>query len=183
MWTCPAPRTPPAAGRRAGRGFDLAAFAVDRAARAVTCPEGQISPQWKPAHDRGGNPASHVTFPRAAGRARGQRAHCTQAAGGPRELRPRPEAQHAAPQAARQRQTTPEFQARYATRAGVEGTLSQGPRAFGLRRTRYRGLPKTHLQPPAAAAALNVARLDAWWTDAPRAPARQAAFARLLVAA
>jgi len=139
--------------------------------------------QGFPPHDRGGNPAIHVTFPRAACLACAQRAHCTQAAAGPRALSLRPEAQHVALQAARQRQTTPEFKAQYAQRAGVEGTLSQGVRAFGLRRTRYIGLPKARLQHPATAAAINIARLDAWWTETPRAPTRQAAFARLVVAA
>jgi transposase len=31
-------------------------------------------------------------------------------------------------------------------RAGIEGTLSEGIRAHGLRRARYIGLAKTHLQ-------------------------------------
>jgi len=32
----------------------------------------------------------------------------------------------------------------YAKRTGIEGTLSQGVRAFGLRRRRAIGLAKTH---------------------------------------
>jgi len=50
-----------------------------------------------------------------------------------------------ATQLARQRQTTPEFKARYAIRAGVEGTLSHGVRAFDLREARYIGSAKTIL--------------------------------------
>ena len=168
---------------RAGEGFDLAAFTVDWRARSVTCPQGQTSVAWKPTHDRNGIPAIHVAFARATCLACPRRAACTQTATGPREVSLRPEAHHLALQTARQRQTTPEFQAQYAARAGVEGTLSQGTRAFELRRTRYIGLAKTHLQHLATAAALNVARLDAWWTETPRAPTRQAAFARLMVAA
>jgi transposase len=168
---------------RAAAGFDLTAFAIDWGARTVTCPQGKTSQEWKPAQDRHGNPTIHVAF--APGDCLGcaQRTHCTHAATGPRELSLRPEAQHAALQAARQRQTTPEFRAQYAQRAGVEGTLSQGVRAFELRRTRYLGLPKTHLQHLATAAAIDLARLDAWWTDTPRAAPRQAAFLRLLPAA
>ena len=45
-----------------------------------------------------------------------------------------------------------EGKAQYAQRAGIEGTLSQGVRAFGLRRTRYWGVAKTHLQHVAIAA-------------------------------
>jgi transposase len=165
---------------RAGQGFDLPAFTIDWDARTVTCPQGQTSQAWKPTHDRGGNPAIHVTFPRATCQVCPRRAACTQTATGPRELNLRPEAHHRALQAARQRQPTPAFQAQYAARAGVEGTLAQGVRRCGLRRARYRGLAKTHLQHLATAAAVNVARLDAWWTETPLAPTRHAAFARLL---
>ena len=52
-------------------------------------------------------------------------------------------AEHGALKAARGQLATKEGRRRYARRAGVEGTLSQGVRAFGLRRGRYRGLAKT----------------------------------------
>ena len=51
---------------------------------------------------------------------------------------------------------SPAGQAQYATRAGIEGTISQGARAFGLRQARYRGLVKVHLQHVATAAAMNI---------------------------
>ena len=41
----------------------------------------------------------------------------------------------------------------------MEGTLSQGVRALGLRQSRYWGLAKTHLQHLATAAAINLDRL------------------------
>lgn len=53
-----------------------------------------------------------------------------------------PQAQHEALCAARQRLGSEEGWTLYARRAGIEGTLSQAVRAFGLRRTRYRGLAK-----------------------------------------
>jgi hypothetical protein len=40
--------------------------------------------------------------------------------------------------------TTEQCRRRYAIRAGIETTLSQNVRAFGLRQSRYRGLAKTH---------------------------------------
>ena len=46
----------------------------------------------------------------------------------------------------RKRQDTPEWRALYGARAGIEGCLSQGVRLCGLRRSRYVGLAKTHLQ-------------------------------------
>ena len=52
-------------------------------------------------------------------------------------------------------------------------------RAFGLRRTRYRGLAKTHLQHVATAAAINVDRIVAWLDERPRATTRTSRFAAL----
>ena len=74
---------------------------------------------------------------------------------------------------------TKEGRRRYARRAGIEGTLSQGVRAFGLRRSRYRGLAKTHLQHVATAAAINLERLAAWFRAVPRAATRTSRFAAL----
>ena len=64
-------------------------------------------------------------------------------------------------------------------RAGIESTLSQGVRAFGLRRARYRGLAKTHLQTVITAVALNLDRLAAWLDGRPLAPTRKSRFAAL----
>jgi transposase len=72
-----------------------------------------------------------------------------------------------------------EGQRQYAHRAGIEGTLSQGVRAFGLRRTRYWGLETTHLQHVAIAAAINIDRLVAWLDERPRAKTRTSRFAAL----
>ena len=60
-------------------------------------------------------------------------------------------------------QDTPGWQARYARRAGVEGTIRQGVAVTGMRRGRYRGLPKTQLEHVFSATALNLIRLDAYW--------------------
>ena len=46
----------------------------------------------------------------------------------------------------------------YNKRAGIEGTFSQGIRSVGLRRSRYRGLSKTHLQNVAITCAMNLQR-------------------------
>lgn len=100
-----------------------------------------------------------------------------------RTLTIRPQAQYAALQAARQRQRTKAFQQTYALRAGVEATISQGVRAFDLRRSRYLGLPKTHLQHLGIAAAINLVRLVAWLDGDPLAPTRVSAFERLYNAA
>ena len=67
----------------------------------------------------------------------------------------------------------------YARRAGIEGTLSEGIRGFGLRRCRYVGLAKAHLQHVITAAAMNLSRFAAWLAEAPRAKTRGSRFARL----
>ena len=91
----------------------------------------------------------------------------------------RPRELHEALQAARIQQETPEWKAEYAVRAGVEGTLSQGVRGFGMRRCRYIGLAKARLQHVATAAAINVYRISDWVGETPRAATRTSQFARL----
>jgi transposase len=50
----------------------------------------------------------------------------------------------------------------YAQWAGIEGVHAQGVRLMRLRRSRYVGEPRTHLQHVATAAALNLCRLHDW---------------------
>ena len=94
-------------------------------------------------HDPDGNTDIVVSFAPAACCACPGRARCTRSARGPRRLTLLPRAQHEALRAARARQATPEFAARYAARAGVEGTIAQAVASCGLRHARYRGLAKT----------------------------------------
>lgn len=91
----------------------------------------------------------------------------------------RPRAEHEALQNARRQQETEEWRRRYATRAGVEGTLAQALQLFDLRRCRYIGLAKTRLQHVLTAVALNLVRLEAWWTSRPLAKTRISRFAAL----
>ena len=83
---------------------------------------------------------------------------------------------------ARRRLATKEGRRAYARRAGIEGTISQGARAFGLRRGRYRALAKVHLQHVATAAAISLERLAAWFRAVPRAATRTSRFAGLATA-
>lgn len=168
---------------RAGEGFAAADFALDWAARQATCPQEHASVKWSDTHDSRANPIINIRFARADCAACPCRARCTRSADGPRELTIRPEAQYLALQAARARQETPEFATAYAARAGIEGTLSLGIRAYDLRRTRYIGLAKTHLGHICTAVALNLARLAAWFADTPRAQTRRSPFAKLALVA
>jgi transposase len=107
------------------------------------------------------------------------RSRCTRAESTGRRLHLPPQEQYEALRAARSWYASEEGRQCDKCRAGIEGTLSQGVRAFGLRRTRYRGLAKTHLQHIATAAAINIDRLIAWLDERPRAATRASRFAAL----
>jgi transposase len=167
---------------REGTGFAADQFIVDWQNECATCPAGQTSSSWTPAQDRRGNPVIKIKFAMQDCRPCPSREQCThtQSTSPRRVLTVRPQEQYQALQAARQRQATETFKTAYAARAGIEGTLSQGIRAFGLRQARYRGLEKVHLQHLLTATALNLCRMHAWLTEQPRAHTRQAAFVRLV---
>jgi transposase len=150
---------------QAGQGFDVPSFVIDWAQQRAICPQGQVSRYWSPWKRPGQEPALLVQFAKEDCAICPVRTQCTRSAKGARTLKLLSRAEYEALQQARQRQTQPEFQKRYAKRAGIEGTLSQGVRAFELRSTRYVGLAKTHLQHVATAAAINLKRYFAWLTD------------------
>jgi transposase len=165
--------------RRAGQGYDLSAFVINWEAQHARCPQGHTSIRWTPGRDVSGDPVVRIRFHAPTCRACPVRSACTQAKEAPRQLTVRPQAQHEAIQAARQRQETAEFAAQYARRAGVEGTQSQAIRRCGLRRCRYIGHAKTQLQHALTATALNLVRVAAWLEGTTRAATRRAAFAAL----
>ena len=82
---------------------------------------------------------------------------------------------------ARQREEQLAFSREYRRRVGIEGTISVGVRVLHLRRSRYIGLAKTHLQHVLTAAAMNLIRLGAWFAGTPLARTRQSAFTRLMM--
>ena len=147
---------------RAGQGYGIDAFTLDWAAQQARCPQGHPSVKWTPGRDMRGGPVVRIRFDTATCRACAVRSACTWAKEAPRQLTVRPQAQHVAMQAARQRQETAEFKAQYALRAGVESTLSQGVRRFDLRRSRDIGLARTHLQQTLNATAMNIVRVIDW---------------------
>ena len=89
------------------------------------------------------------------------------------------QAQQIALQSRRQVQQTPEWNAIYNQRAGIEATHSQGIRRSALRRSRYIGLDKTHLQHILIATALNLVRLNDWLSEVPFAKTRFSRFKQL----
>ena len=158
--------------------FQASDFVVDWERRRVRCPEGHESTSWGQTRDKAsGRSLIRVGFSPAQCQPCPSRSRCTQGISRWLGLRPRPE--HEALAAARARLESEAGRQLYAQRQGVESTLSQGVRAFGLRQARYRGLAKTGLQNVATAAALNLDRLTAWLAQRPLAPTRISRFAAL----
>ncbi len=144
----------------------------------MVCPQGKQSVFWRNLSDQYG-PYNQVIFDREDCLSCHARFLCTRSKDQARRLRLQPRPQYEALQAARQLQTTEAGKQLCNKRAGVEGTISQGVRAFDLRRSRYIGLTKTHLQHIAIAAAMNLVRLANWLTGVPKAKTRVSKFAAL----
>jgi Transposase DDE domain len=132
---------------REGAGFDVQHFQIDWDQHHATCPAGKTSTGWTPAVDNRGNAVIKVKFSTTDCRRCDHVAQCIRS----KKLYPRrtltirPQKQYQALQAAWQRESTEAFQAEYARRAGIEGTISRGTRSTRLRRTRYIGLARVHL--------------------------------------
>jgi transposase len=149
---------------RAGAGYDRAGFTIDFDTHQAVCPQGQTSSWWNPVTQRGTD-AIVIKFAAATCRGCPVRDQCTRSASTSigRQLTVPPREVHHAQLTARAAQDTPDWQADYARRAGVEGTIRQAVAVTGTRRARYRGLPKTRLEHVHSAVALNLIRLDAYW--------------------
>jgi Transposase DDE domain len=162
---------------RAG-GYTIEAFTIDWEHQQVTCPQGTVSTIWSPCRQRG-TEAIVVRFATGTCQACPAKDMCTRSSRSGRQLSLRPREIHEAVIQARAAQTTSQWKARYNIRAGVEGTMRQATHVTGIRRARYLGLAKTRLEHNAAAAAVNLIRLDAWWTGQPLDRTRTSHFQRL----
>lgn len=170
---------------RAG-GYDQSRFSLDWDKQQATCPEGKVSRSWatyqrKPdGHSPDSRSVVTVRFAARDCAACASRDKCVRSPSGqPRTLILPERTQAEALEKARGDLSTAEGRAEYRRRAGVEGTISQAVRRSGLRRARYRGLIKTHLQQVATAAGLNVVRVVNHLSDVPLAQTRTSRFAGL----
>jgi transposase len=167
---------------REGAGFDVQHFSIDWDQQHASGPAGQTSISWTPAVDNRGNAVIKVKFSSKDCR------RCKHLAQGIRSkkrdprrtLTIRPQPQYQALQAARQREATEAFQAEYARRAGIEGTISRGTRGTRLRRTHDIGLRRVRLGHVLTAVGLNVLRLGEWFLETAPAKTRITPFARLM---
>jgi len=141
-------------------GYGLSAFQVDWHKQQVRCPQGHLSQNWCSGRHNRAKEVIRVSFSAVTCHACPVKELCTKrenSKGRILTLSPQPLSE--ARSRRRTEQDTLSFQRRYALRAGIEGSLSEGIRSHGLRRARYRGQPKTQLQAQAIAAAINLVRI------------------------
>jgi hypothetical protein len=162
---------------RAGHGYARADFTIDYDTKTATCPQGKTSVSWTPCAQRGKD-AIVATFSASDCSPCPARLQCTTSSRKRRQLTVLPRELDQAQAAPRAAEHTIPFRADYARRAGVEGTMHQAA-SHGARRARYRGLPKTRLDHVYMACALNLLRLEAFWTGTPLDRQRTSHLARI----
>jgi transposase len=144
----------------AGKGFDRQAFVVDWDTRTAICPMGKHSTSWRDQRHEHGTAAA-IRFDTADCAACPSRSDCTRNTLG-RQITLPPRELHAIQQANRAAQSDPAWQRLYDRRAGVEATLSEAIRAYGLRHTRHRGQARTHVRHILIACGMNAGRIADW---------------------
>jgi transposase len=164
---------------KAEGGYSLDAFVIDWENQRARCPQGHFSTSWRPNKSMSGGDFIQIAFSHSTCRQCPSRSACTRSPKASRRLSVRPRLEYEAIQQARQMQEMAGWQADYDRRAGIEGTLSQGIRAFGLRKCRYFGLAKTSLQEILAATAMNMIRAYYWFAGRPLAKTRLSSFAAM----
>jgi transposase len=162
-------------------GYDSRRFTIDWDTQCATCPQGKQSCSWSLAQTRSQRPVVKIKFRQADCADCPVRSYCTRTTKAKRRTLTilAPQTHYEAQQSARKRQKTADFKEQHTVRAGVEGTISQAAFTLGARRSRYRGMAKTHLQHLATATAMNLMRVIAWLNDVPRSTTPQSHFARL----
>jgi transposase len=161
-------------------GYDLSAFKIDWDSQFAICPQGKKSSGWWSDTSHTGRVTIHTKFSRSdCARCSANHLCIKNGRRNPRKLTFLPREEHEWLTSTRAEQQKPEWKDLYNKRAGIEGTISQGVRSAGLRRSRYRGLQKTHLQNVAIACAINFQRLTDYWNGVSPAKTRTSAFAEL----
>ncbi|MFF3325571.1 transposase [Streptomyces sp. NPDC002889] len=129
----------------------------------MTCPQGQVSRGWHGPYQTSSPTAAPLIVARFT---KGQcqpcqvRAQCTTSRGSARNVGFPPRELRDLQVRVRAEQQMPDWQARYAVRSGVEGTVNEFAHGHGMRRRRYRGQSKAHLQHVFTAIAMNIERLS-----------------------
>ncbi|KOU36257.1 transposase [Streptomyces sp. WM6378] len=168
---------------KAGSGFDKSAFTINWERRQATCRQGAVSREWGPLRISG-HDYIQVKFGKSTCLACPVRPQCIASATRPRALSLLPTRElHEIQTSNRLDQYTKDWQRRYAIRAGIEATLSQNVRNCGLRRARYRGLARTHVQHDLTALACNLTQIADWIAEPTAVHRRATRFHALCTAA
>ncbi|MFG2526306.1 transposase [Streptomyces sp. NPDC048527] len=158
----PLPGNPTRQHRR-NEGFDRDHFHIDFDRQQVTCPRGQVSKGWHgpyPTSSPTAAPLIVARFTKGQCQPCPDRPRCTSSRESARNVGFPPRELRDLQVRVRSEQQTPEWKARYAVRSGVEGTINEFAHGHGMRRCRYRGQPKAHLQHVLTAIAVNIERLS-----------------------
>lgn len=151
---------------KTANGYSRDDFTIDFDACTATCPQGQKSATWNQ-RVQDGIEKIYITFPQRACWTCDAQPQCTTSKVRRRGLTVYPRELHEIQQATRSAQGTRTWRTDYQRRAGIEGTMNQAANTIGLRRARYRGIKKVELEHRLGATAINITRLDAYFTHQP----------------
>ena len=160
-----------------GKGFALKDFKIDWENKQVVCPNGKIGRNWSTAKSEG-KEKYRVRFKSSDCLNCDQGLNCTKSKRW-RVISFAGREEQEFLEKTRSSQQSSEWQNLYRERAGIEGTISQSVRGYGLRQTRYIGKEKTHLHNIVVASAVNIVRGVAWLEGKQPEKTRVSRFARL----
>lgn len=160
-----------------GKGFALKDFKIDWENKQVQCPNGKIGKNWSTSKSAG-KEKYRVRFKSSDCLNCEKRLNCTKSKRW-RVVSFAGKEEQEFLEKSRSASQSPEWQNLYQERAGIEGTISQSVRGYGLRQTRYIGKAKTHLHNIAVASAVNIVRGVAWLEGKPLERTRVSRFAGL----
>lgn len=161
-------------------GIDAAQFQIDWDNHRARCPLGKQSVYWHEYQTKEyARPVVKIRFGNQDCLNCPSRTKCVRNKKAGRSLQIPSREMYQALEQTRRKMDSSEGQNEYKKRAGIEGTISQGVRRGTLRRSRYRGVEKTHLQEVATATAINIVRAVNFLNQEIPAKTRVSRFARL----
>ncbi len=161
-------------------GIDAAQFQIDWDNHQARCPAGKQSAYWSEYQTKEyARPVVKIRFRNRDCAECLNRQQCVRNKKAGRSLQIPSREMYQALEQTRRKLASDEGRNEYKKRAGIEGTISQGVRRGTLRRSRYRGLEKTHLQEVATATAINLVRAVNFLNQEIPAKTRVSRFARL----
>ena len=158
-------------------------FTLDWAKGEATCPAGKKSKSWGKFETKKMGRFVRVQFRKEDCQACIKRKQCTTGRNHGRQLTLKRKEEYDALQEIRREMKGEKGVSNRNKRSGIEGTISQAVRGFGMRRSRYRSLAKTALQHFATAAALNMDRFVAFKMGRPLAQTRTPQFVKIMTSA